>query len=108
MRHSVPFADELIDLLGQMFFGIEIGSAKSLPLGDAEPLFGLVQPRARDRGNVKEVWLNEYESYQQARERIGSFIELYNAQRIHPALGCISPRQFATRCEDREVAQDVA
>lgn len=43
----------------------------------------------------EEVWLNAYETYEDARERLAGFLEFYNAERIHSALGYISPRQFA-------------
>lgn len=43
----------------------------------------------------EEVWLNEYETFEEARRRIGEFIEFYNSQRIHSALGYIAPRQYA-------------
>jgi len=48
----------------------------------------------------EEVWLNIYDTYDQARDRTEKFIEFYNAERIHSALGYISPRQFAARWRD--------
>ena len=44
--------------------------------------------------------LNIYDTYDQARDRTEKFIEFYNAERIHSALGYISPRQFAARWRD--------
>ena len=55
-----------------------------------------------------EVWLNIYETFAEARDRIGAFIEFYNAERIHSALGYLSPRQFATRWQDGGSSQKAA
>ena len=43
----------------------------------------------------EEVWLNAYETYQEARDRLARFLDFYNAERIHSALAYISPRQYA-------------
>lgn len=44
---------------------------------------------------VEEVYLREYRSIAEARSRIGTFIdEVYNAQRLHSALGYTSPEKF--------------
>lgn len=43
----------------------------------------------------EEVWLNAYQTYEEARGRLARFVEFYNAERIHSALGYISPRQYA-------------
>ena len=48
----------------------------------------------------EEVWLTIYDTYAEARERIGAFIEFYNAERIHSALGYISPCQYVARWQD--------
>lgn len=56
----------------------------------------------------EEVWLNLYETFAEAHQRIGTFIEFYNAERIHSALGYLSPRQFATRWQDPSPAQNAA
>ena len=42
----------------------------------------------------EEVWLNEYATMDEARARLGEFLEFYNAERIHSALGYLSPRQY--------------
>lgn len=55
-----------------------------------------------------EVWLNIYETFAEARDRIGAFIEFYNAERIHSALGYLSPRQFATRWQHGGSSQKAA
>jgi len=44
---------------------------------------------------VEEVYVYEYQTFAQIRERIGEFIELiYNQQRLHSALGYVSPVEF--------------
>lgn len=44
---------------------------------------------------AEEVYLREYRSIGDARTRIGTFIdEVYNAQRLHSALGYRSPEKF--------------
>ena len=49
----------------------------------------------------EEVYLNEYETYDQALKNIERFIEdVYNEKRMHSALGYISPAEFE---EQREV-----
>jgi transposase InsO family protein len=43
----------------------------------------------------EEVYLSEYDSYQDALKNIGGFIDrVYNTKRIHSALGKLSPAQF--------------
>jgi len=51
----------------------------------------------------EEVWLNIYEVYGQARQRIGAFIDFYNSERIHSALAYVSPRQFVARWQDEQL-----
>jgi len=44
---------------------------------------------------VGEVYVSEYGTFAEVKERIGEFIELiYNQQRLHSALGCVSPVEF--------------
>lgn len=43
----------------------------------------------------EEVWLNEYDTMEQAHARLAGFIEFYNAERIHSALKYMAPRQYA-------------
>lgn len=43
----------------------------------------------------EEVNMNEYETYAQARANIGQFIDdVYNAKRLHSALGYLPPNEF--------------
>ncbi|MGC8769607.1 MAG: integrase core domain-containing protein [Calditerrivibrio sp.] len=46
---------------------------------------------------IKEevIWLNEFGSFEEARERIGRWIEVdYNKLYVHSGLGYISPEEF--------------
>jgi putative transposase len=56
----------------------------------------------------EEVWLNAYETYEEARERLAGFLEFYNAERIHSALGYISPRQFAALWREAASSKEAA
>ena len=45
---------------------------------------------------IKEevVWLHEFESLAEAKKIIGSWIEKYNREYVHSALGYLSPLEF--------------
>jgi len=44
---------------------------------------------------VEEVYVSEYRTFEEVKERIGEFIELiYNQERLHSALGYVSPVEF--------------
>jgi len=54
---------------------------------------------------TEEVYLNEYETEQEARRNIGQFIEtIYNVKRLHSSLGYCSPVEF----EDHFLSHKVA
>jgi putative transposase len=44
--------------------------------------------------NEEEIWLQEYQSFSEGRTCIARFIEFYNNERMHSALGYMSPEQF--------------
>ena len=49
---------------------------------------------------TEEVYLNEYETFEDALENIGGFIDdVYNEKRMHSALGYMSPVEFERRSE---------
>lgn len=52
----------------------------------------------------EEVWLNQYETLEEARERIGAYIKFYNHERIHSALGYLTPHQYAALWREVELA----
>ncbi|MDL1971613.1 MAG: integrase core domain-containing protein, partial [Candidatus Desulfofervidaceae bacterium] len=45
---------------------------------------------------IKEevIWLHEFTSLTEAREIIGNWIEKYNREYVHSALGYLSPLEF--------------
>lgn len=43
---------------------------------------------------VEEVWLEEYENFNQANQSIDRFIGYYNADRMHSSLNYLSPEEF--------------
>ena len=50
----------------------------------------------------EEVHLNEYEEIQDARRRIGYFLEVvYMQKRVHSALGYLTPNEFEQSWRER-------
>lgn len=53
----------------------------------------------------EEVYLNEYQSFEDAFEQIGSFIEdVYNKKRIHSSLGYLTPSEFERKWRKQQAA----
>ena len=51
----------------------------------------------------EEVYLSDYETYQDALKNIGKFIDVvYNKKRIHSALGRLSPAQFEAQWQAQQ------
>lgn len=42
----------------------------------------------------EEVWINEYETFEQAYEGIARFVKIYNEKRLHSAIGYVPPNEF--------------
>jgi len=79
---------EYINLLKDNNIKISM-SAKGMPVENAfsESFFGSLK--------VEEVYMWEYETYQDAIERIPYFIEeVYNKKRLHSSIGYIPPEEF--------------
>ena len=56
----------------------------------------------------EEVWLNEYGTMDEARARLTEFFEFYNAERIHSALGYLSPRQYVALWQAGRLSKEAA
>ena len=42
----------------------------------------------------EEVWINEYETFEEAYESIAKFVKIYNARRLHSSIGYVPPDEF--------------
>lgn len=42
----------------------------------------------------EEVWINEYETFEQAYEGIANFVRKYNEKRLHSSIGYVPPNEF--------------
>jgi len=81
-------ADEYIEILEEYGFTISM-SRKGNPYDNAQA------ESFTKTLKVEEVYVSEYGTFAEVKERIGEFIELiYNQQRLHSALGCVSPVEF--------------
>jgi transposase InsO family protein len=56
----------------------------------------------------EEIWLNEYATLEEARSRLAAFLEFYNAERIHSALGYLSPRQYVALWRAGRLSKEAA
>jgi len=45
----------------------------------------------------EEVWINEYETFEEAYEAIAKFVKIYNARRLHSSIGYVPPDEFEQR-----------
>ena len=81
-------ADDYIEILEEHKFIISM-SRKGNPYDNAQAESFMKTLK------VEEVYVSEYRIFTEAKERIGEFIELiYNQQRLHSALGYVSPVEF--------------
>ena len=42
----------------------------------------------------EEVWINEYETFEQAYEAIAQYIKKYNEKRLHSSIGYMPPNEY--------------
>ncbi|MHA1170348.1 MAG: transposase [Candidatus Hodarchaeales archaeon] len=43
----------------------------------------------------EEIWMNQYDSFEEAHEAVDSFIRFFNRERIHASLNYHTPVEFA-------------
>ncbi len=81
-------ADNYIEILKEHGFTISM-SRKGNPYDNAQAESFMKTLK------VEEVYVSEYRTFREVKQRIGEFIELiYNRQRLHSALGYLSPVEF--------------
>jgi len=81
-------ADDYIEILKEHAFTISM-SRKGNPYDNAQAESFMKTLK------VEEVYVSEYRTFAEVNKRIGEFIELiYNQQRLHSALGYLSPVEF--------------
>ena len=81
-------SDSYIEMLNQ--FGIKISMSKK-----GNPYDNAFAESFNKTLKVEEVYINEYETYEEAYKNIKHFIELvYNKKRIHSGIGYITPEEF--------------
>ena len=57
----------------------------------------------------EEVYLNEYETFQDAWDNIEQFIEdVYNTKRMHSALGYLTPQEFEQQIKQQKITTEEA
>lgn len=52
---------------------------------------------------AEEVWLENYQNINEARESITGFIDYYNSKRMHSSLGYISPDEYLQRSKENDL-----
>ena len=52
----------------------------------------------------EEVWINEYETFEQAFEAIANFVKKYNERRLHSSIGYMPPMEFEQQLNMEEVS----
>ncbi len=81
-------ADDYIEILKERDFTISM-SRKGNPYDNAQAESFMKTLK------VEEVYVSEYRTFGEVKHRVGEFIELiYNRQRLHSALGYLSPVEF--------------
>lgn len=81
-------ADDYVEILEEHGFTISM-SRKGNPYDNAQAESFMKTLK------VEEVYVSEYRTFAEVKERIGEFIELiYNQERLHSALGYVSPVEF--------------
>jgi len=81
-------ADDYIEILEEYGFTISM-SRKGNPYDNAQAESFMKTLK------VEEVYVSEYRTFADVKERIGEFIELiYNQERLHSAIGYVSPVEF--------------
>lgn len=45
----------------------------------------------------EEIWINNYEDFNQAHKAVDHYVQYYNQQRIHSAIGYLTPNEFAAK-----------
>jgi len=81
-------ADDYIEILKEHGFTISM-SRRGNPYDNAQAESFIKTLK------VEEVYVSEYRTFREVKQRIGQFIELiYNRQRLHSALGYLSPVEF--------------
>jgi len=81
-------ADDYIEILEEHGFTISM-SRKGNPYDNAQAESFMKTLK------VEEVYVSEYQTFVEVKQRIGEFIELiYNQERLHSALGYVSPVDF--------------
>jgi transposase InsO family protein len=70
------------------------GPPSACPLLDSQPRTRLQKAFSR-RSLCEEVYLHQYQTFEEAQARLQSFLEdVYNAKRLHSSLDYLPPDEF--------------